>query len=908
MPHNTHHLHSLKRNRLLGAWGHFVCRYPRLVLLIALALTAGAVLYTVRNLEFKSDRSDLIDPSLPWQVRYTDFKARFPRWNDAVVVVDTSSAPAPAVEAYIASLDARLSADPHFSSVISGFPRAQAPAGLVLTQPTPRVRQIVDELQRTGPVLASPSFDRLLALSVLGGTSLGEKERAELRSLLERAASAAQGRSDSILGIADINATERLVTPSGSLATIMVGLGAGPIAPDDTVENGVNSPALAIAALRDHLRELRLDPRFAMIQAGVTGVPVLESDETSQSLRDASRASVIALTCITLLMLLVYRGMVVPVFAVLSLLIGMAWSFAWATFAVGHLQVLSVTFASLLLGLGIDVAIHIIARLELVHPDHDHMGTAVAQAFRGVGPGIITASVTVAAAAAAMALTNFAGVGELGIIAAGGMIMCTIAILCCLPAMLELLPRPERSLRARHGGESRPFMGRLGQAMDRHSRAMLIASGVVVAVGAWLASGVRYDSDLQKLMPTGVESVVWENRLEADDERSVWHAVVIADSPEQAADLTARLRQSPEVADVAGIGMLFPASADLEARQSLLRSLPDAMPVLTEADQPEGQSSHSPANAQATALRTAATALARTWDAKDPALAQAARTIASLTDDQSARINNVYRADRSALARQIVALRDAEPARPGDLPGPLRSLMVGTDGSLLLRVYPAAAPSGISVLSPERLTAFATAVLAIAPTATGPTVQIYESTRLINNAYLRAGLYALIAIVVLLTIDFGLTRQGLLDTACVLLPVAIGSILMLALMRLFGVELNFANMIVMPLIVGIGVGMGVHAVRRWRLQPRDVPLGLAGGSGRAIGLTTLTTAIGFAAMMTAEHRGVRSLGFVMTVGLAMVWAAAIFVLPAVLRLRADIAQRAAVQRAATLRHPESEAA
>lgn len=910
MPHNTHHFHSLKRNRLLGAWGQCMCRYPRLVLLLAMALTAGAVLYTVRHLEFKSDRSDLIDPSLPWQRRYMDFKARFPRWNDAVVVVDMASAPAPATEAFIAELEARLRADPHFSSVVAGFPRSEAPAGLVLTQPTERVGQIVDELKRTGPVLASPSFDRLLAFSTLGGAALNDADRAELRRMLERAADAARGESDSVLGIADMNATERLATPSGSLVTIMVGLNTDADPHDDSVENGVNAPAVAIAALREHMRELRLDPRFGMIQAGVTGVPVLESDETAQSLRDASRASVLALTGITLLMLIVYRGMIVPVFAVLSLLVGVAWSFAWATFAVGHLQVLSVTFATLLLALGIDVAIHLIARLELVHPDHDHMGPAVAQAFRGVGPGIITASVTVAAAAAAMALTNFAGVGELGIIAAGGMILCTIAILCCLPAMLELLPRPERSLRSRHGGESRPFMGRLGTAMDRHSRAMLVAAGAVVLAAAWLAGGVRYDSNLEKLMPTGVESVVWSNRLEDDDERSVWHAVVVAESVAQAADLSARLRQSPEVADVAGIGMLFPEPQDLEDRLALLRSLPDAARLPVDAPEPDADASAGSAGRSAAValLRSAAAALTRTWSPKDAELSHAARVLAELPDDRLARIDEVYRSDRAALALQVAALRNARPATPGELPHALRSMMVGTDGSLLLRVYPTAAPDGASVLSPERLSAFSTAVLAIAPSATGPTIQIYESTRLINRAYIHAGLYALGAIVVLLTIDFGLNRRGILDTACVLLPVAIGSILMLALMRLFGVELNFANMIVMPLIVGIGVGMGIHAVRRWRLQPRDAPLGLAGGSGRAIGLATLTTVIGFGAMMTAEHRGVRSLGFVMTIGLTMVWAAAIFVLPAVLRLRSDLAQRATVQRAATPRHPESEAA
>ena len=101
-------------------------------------------------------------------------------------------------------------------------------------------------------------------------------------------------------------------------------------------------------------------------------------------------------------------------------------------------------------------------------------------------------------------------------------------------------------------------------------------------------------------------------------------------------------------------------------------------------------------------------------------------------------------------------------------------------------------------------------------------------------------------------------------------------------------------MIVTPLIVGIGVGCGVHAVKRWRLQPFDEPVGLAGGSGRAITLTTLTTVIGFAAMLVADHRGIRSLGLVMSVGLAGVWAVTIFLLPSVLSLRGGVRERVPV--------------
>jgi predicted RND superfamily exporter protein len=113
----------------------------------------------------------------------------------------------------------------------------------------------------------------------------------------------------------------------------------------------------------------------------------------------------------------------------------------------------------------------------------------------------------------------------------------------------------------------------------------------------------------------------------------------------------------------------------------------------------------------------------------------------------------------------------------------------------------------------------------------------------------------------------------------------VATVLMLAVMRVAGVPLNFANTIVLPLMFGIGVDSGVHAVHRWRQQPHDAPAGLAGGTGRAITVTMMTTVAGFACMLAAEHRGIRSLGFVMSVGLVMVWAGAVFVLPPILRLR-----------------------
>ncbi len=870
---------------MLTAWANTVTRRPVTVILACALIAAASIWVTLTSLQFKSDRSELVDASLPWQHRYARYRAQFPRWDDAVVVIDRGQTPESRAQAdaFIDELERLVIDDPRLPYVTAGVDRADAPPGLILTEPADRVKAIVDDLLRAGPVLSAPSLDVLLGLSELGGDALSAEQRQGLTGLLGRVAEAAEHNrsAGSVLGMESADGKARFVSRTGRLATMLVSL--QEVQSEGTLddETGVNTKSRAIAALRGHIKTLRARPEFAGVEAGVTGVSVQESDETGQSLRDAGRASALSLVLITILMLLAYRGWMVPVFAVASLLVGMAWSFGWATLTVGHLQLLSVTFASLLLGLGIDVAIHLIARLELVHPDHDHLAPAIAQAFRGVGPGILTSSATVAAAAGAMALTRFAGVAEMGLIAAGGILLCTISIMCMFPALLMLMPKPEQRLRTHEGGESRPFMGRLGVAFHRHPRLVLLASIATLGGAAWLATGVRYDTDLQKLLPTGTESVVWQHRLEDDDAKSVWHAVIPARNEEEARVLTERLRALDVVDDVGGAGMLFLPESELAAKRAELSRLPDvsSLPAASAGD------GSNRAVAIADRVKRIATGLAARWGQRDEALACAAGRIAALQPQALTAPVLAYEADRAGLLERLAALRSAKPVGPDSLPRALRSLMVGKDGSLLLRVYPTEDASRESVLSRKRLDAFASAVLAAAPMATGSVIQIYESTRLITNAYVEAGLWALAAIVVLLLLDFGLTRRGILDTLCALLPVFGGAILMLAIMRLNGVELNFANMIVMPLLVGIGVGCGVHAVRRWRLQPSDEPLGLAGGSGRAITLTTLTTVIGFAAMMSAQHRGIRSLGFVMSIGLVMVWAVTILVLPSVFQFR-----------------------
>jgi len=142
---------------------------------------------------------------------------------------------------------------------------------------------------------------------------------------------------------------------------------------------------------------------------------------------------------------------------------------------------------------------------------------------------------------------------------------------------------------------------------------------------------------------------------------------------------------------------------------------------------------------------------------------------------------------------------------------------------------------------------------------------------------------------VLLCLDF----RRLADALCAMLPVAVGYTGAFGLMGLLGVTLNFANIIVLPIIFGIGVNAGVQVVHRWRQEPMGLPKGLSGATGRGITLTMMTTMIGFGCLLIAEHRGIKSLGFVMVIGLGVTLLACYTILPAVLRLRGRAAAEAA---------------
>lgn len=853
-----------------------------MTLLICGVVAAAAIVLVITQLEFRSDRSELVDPDLPWNKRYLDYKKQFLRWGDVVICLDGDPANE-AVDDLTRTISGALADQPQIDACDGGFQITEVNPRMFRAARDDLFQSTLNSLGEARRITAAANANA--ALNAMLESQADDAHGAsahELQRILRPYFDAIEGRAVDFGFLApDLEQWQPLISPGGEgrLRFIRVQF-AGE-------QNGVGGIGAQLKWLRGFVRDQIARAGVSDVEWGVTGVTAIEADETSQSIVDSTRASIVAAVLIIILMLIVFRGGSAPLLAAAALLVGVAWSFGWLILAVGHLQLLSMVFSVILLGLGVDFALHMLARLELVRDEHEHVSDAVSRVFRGIGPGMLTGAITTAAAFGSTAFSDFTGMKEMGVISAGGIVLCLIAVLCVFPAALALSgKRWKRIIRHRAGGETAHFAhGRL-DVVDEHPHRSLAIAGVVVALMALAAPHVRYDANVLNLHPPGIESVRWEERIVEEDARGAWAALTVT-TPEQAAALTDAMRALPEVSDVGGMGILYPADrAQRDAAVAEVRGMPIAA-----ASAPPGFARTLPVLKQAGRGLRARAAIASGADVIAPLRARADRIDAVIELVES--MDAAERESRwTALNESFIQSRDVlrgwvdDALTPGaltidHLPPFIRHIDVGTNGTWLLRVYPAEDPQGRSILHPDRLEAFVSALKKVDGEVIGPPVQIFESSRIIVRSYILAAAYAIATILIILLLDF----RSLADALCSMIPVSVGFLGAFALMAVFDVPLNFANIIVMPLIFGIGVDAGVHMVHRWRDEPFGRPAGLSGGTGRGITLTMITTMIGFGCLLLAHHRGIRSLGFVMLIGLFVTLMACYGVLPAVLQMR-----------------------
>ena len=445
--------------------------------------------------------------------------------------------------------------------------------------------------------------------------------------------------------------------------------------------------------------------------------------------------------------------------------------------------------------------------------------------------------------------------------------LCLVAAVVVMPALLKLGDRRASGGRRRHDVP----VALLCQPFLRHPYLTCVLALVITAGAAAGLPRLRYDHNLLNLQPRGLESVEVERRLIEGQNRSVWFALSIASSPTQLAELKHRFDELEAVARTEEIASLVPPqdpekSQIIERIGARLNRLPEYVPVIPVTPRAEflGAIQYVPAQFGA----------------------RLAEQLQNMSDrdyfERVSRFQQLMAHDLLRLLQQIRQLADPAPPQPRDVPPELLERYVGRTGRHLLKVYGEG-----SIWDMEDLQRFVREVESVDPRVTGHPIQTYYASRQMQYSYVHAGIYSLIAVAIVLMLDFRSVRCTLLS----MLPLMMGMVMLFGLLGWLGIPLNAANLIVLPLLLGIGVDNGVHVVHDFVAQPQGYSL--ENSTARAILLCSLTTMIGFGSMMLSQHQGLRSLGQVLTLGVATCLVSSLIFLPPLLRLLRPAPQRLA---------------
>lgn len=885
---------SHKHSRLFT----FISKYPRLILSMALLLSSLSVIYTVKNMTFLTGRDDLMPRNAPFQIDYQAYRAEFGDQEEIVAVIESDDA-----------VKSTRAADALYATLCKNpkiFRDVFYPGGLpffrnngLLFMPLDDIKNLRHTLTMAAPVLkdlaAAPSVQTLFT-SLTGQIDgyMKSGDPAALASLtfmlttLDKGFKAFNGKTsglsmDSFLKGSSTGTPSMLENAGKQQIITML-----PV----KEEGSFVASEKSIMAARAALTELLKKPEFKGVTGGLTGVPVLEYEEMATSQRDLEIATVLSLSLTVILLLFAFRGVLNVIAAMVSLIVGICLSFGFATIAVGHLNILSMVFAIMLIGLGIEYGIQVVLRYQ----EELKGGACGIDAIEtGLGSNIrsiIMAAATVALAFATFAFTDFKGIAELGIIAAGGVAICVIATFTVLPAMLILLerfrktsviPPPHSRGKERAASNQRPFF----RTLFGYPKVVIAVTVALSLACLYPALTMRFDYNLMNLQAKGLQSVEYAYKLMRSKENSGYFAVVSARDAAEAAQLTARLEKLPAVDHVVSSLSFIPEQQTEKLAE--LAALRQVMAPVNPVPYEE--------NMQVMALPAVfeqfhdrVDKLKNTLEARRAPEAQPIALFLKTLDGFFASLEKEK--DRNALGmlrefqggmfaelpdklRVMKESLTATPVTAADVPPQLLQRFVGKNGALLLQVS-----AKKEIFEREPLQEFVTQVKSIVPHATGEPIMVFESLTVLRDAYLKAFIYAFIGIAIILLINFKSIRYALLGTV----PLAAGLLLMIGGMRLMGVSFNSANIIVLPLILGVGIDSAIYIINRYR-QGHETPAQVATRSaGIGVFLNALTILFSFGALMVAHHQGVFSIGAVMSLGMVASVAVFLAFLPALLSL------------------------
>ncbi len=634
----------------------------------------------------------------------------------------------------------------------------------------------------------------------------------------------------------------------------------------------------------DEVRKMNAD-----ITLHLTGFPVMIAEENGALLSSFGLVTVLGFIGILGVFVIGFERVALPSLSAIPLLMGMAWTFGLQAIVYGDITLFSLAFPVLLLGVGIDFAIHIISAYSEWRSQGQEPEEAMRSTFETIGPGLITGGVTTAGAFLVMLLSTFYGLRAMGFTAGMGVLMALLSMATVLPAILVLWDRRQKGK-----GELLPnvpfgFLGSLARHVQQHRFAVLALFLATTVVMGWNAAKVKMDTNYMHSLPQELPSVVAQNTILDRFGMSNDSVMILADNLEHAERIRVRAQEAGTVAQVISADLMVPDPAEQALKRPLLEQGTQLIETITPSEAPVGhdydEADLDELEGRVATLKGAVLDLSlsgavlygdetnasigrlrdhinRIDRRVDPANASRFQYLDSLLQGE---LNTSLAIWREAFANTSITEED--------LPPQILERLRGVDGKWVVIVNATG-----DVWDPDYRDVFLRELRTTGGEVAGLVPAIHRMMTAMLSEVPKMTLYIFGAVVLLVGLDLRRVRGTLLALS----PLVVGMVWTLGIMGIMGWSFNILSVIAVPMVVGIGIDDGVHLYHRIAKERSLAPA--LEHSGKAVTLTSLTTAIGFGSLMLSIHPGFASLGLVATLGVLCCLVVSLLLLPALVAI------------------------
>ena len=844
----------------------FCTGFPWVIIALAVVATAGSVTYSVRHFAINTDINKLISPDLDWRKREAEFEKAFPgHFGSTLVVVEAPTAEYASLAS--AELTKRLDAQPELFRSVEDMSGSEffAHNGL-LFRSSDDIANMTKGLGQAAPLIGTLVSDpslrgltRVLSLALIGVQNHTITLDTLARPLSMAAATieaAIAGHSASFSWQELLNGTQPV--PGDLRRFIEV----HPVLNFSALEPGRASSDAIRKAVSDLQLELKDQARVRLTGS----VPM--ADEEFATVQQGAVVNGIGTVIIVLVILwLALKSARIILAVFINLFVGLSITAALGLLMVGALNMISVAFAVLFVGLGVDFAIQFSVRYRAERHDIPELRPALARAAEKVGVPLTLAGAAVAAGFLSFLPTDYRGVSELGQIAGVGMLIAYATSITLLPALIALFNPP---------GEPEAIGYRALAPVDRflqeHRYPVIIGTAAIAVLGLPLLYFLTFDFDPIHLRSPKTESISTLLDLGGDPQIGINSIDVVMPSLDQAASVAEKLRNLPQVLSTMTLSSFIPDDQDkkLGLIQDFAARIGSTLQKPASTKPPTDAENIAAVNNLADQLNKFAASA--NGVGADAAKRLAADSVKLTQADQAvrAKVETAFMTPLQVDVSQLRGFLGAQKITKENLPQPLTRQWIAPDGRARVETSPKGNTNDTEVLR-----TFARTVLAVYPNAVGGPISILESGDTVVRAFIQAGIYALISIAILLWIV--LRRIG--DVLLTLVPLLLAGVVTLEICVLIGMPLNFANIIALPLLLGVGVAFKIYYIMAWRSGHTNL---LQSSLTRAVIWSALTTATAFGSLWLSQHPGTSSMGKLLALSLMCTLAAAVLFQPALM--------------------------